>query len=350
MLPMSGYGCFNHEVARVNELLPPRLPSKEADLSEWSVYADYLIERGEPRGELVAREIATSELPTVEELAAIRALATTLCPRERPSTWTLWTLGHADRLMIPYGMSARALVDAAPALRAAETTTTTTLAVVYRASVPTAMWRTLFARMPRGCARVEVSPMDESTNAAQLERFVACLPNTVRELALSHFAPGALAVLATDRFDLVELTGWIDDPRAREEATAALAQTSRMRLRTWTEPQRSPPHPRLELGRPGDGIVELTQRRVALPRWTVADLDAIYGYLPIRTRLAGVYPELHGFPRGKGRILRERKLAEGVIARTPAGWQLGRADGSAIALEPGATGAMFDEPFTFRTR
>ncbi len=47
----------------------PAFPTSEADLADWSVYADFLQTRGDPRGELIAREMSRwTVLPPTNEL------------------------------------------------------------------------------------------------------------------------------------------------------------------------------------------------------------------------------------------------------------------------------------------
>jgi uncharacterized protein (TIGR02996 family) len=53
---------------------PGRLPTNASELDEWSVYADYLQTRGDPRGELIAYELALPEVPEPPALRAFHAL------------------------------------------------------------------------------------------------------------------------------------------------------------------------------------------------------------------------------------------------------------------------------------
>ena len=56
---------------------PDHLPRCEADLDEWSVYADALLVSGDPLGEWIARDLALSPAPTDEERALLAGVGRT---------------------------------------------------------------------------------------------------------------------------------------------------------------------------------------------------------------------------------------------------------------------------------
>ena len=47
--------------------VPAHLPTREADLADWSVYADQLLAEGHPLGELIALDLSLPADPTDEQ-------------------------------------------------------------------------------------------------------------------------------------------------------------------------------------------------------------------------------------------------------------------------------------------
>ena len=78
---------------------PARLPATAEDLDAWAVYADHLMTIADPRGELIALELALPAECTRAQVADLHALAAPRC-RLGGKTPIGWCLGHARTLFV----------------------------------------------------------------------------------------------------------------------------------------------------------------------------------------------------------------------------------------------------------
>ena len=279
---------------------PARLPATEADLAAWSVYADHLMTLGDPRGEAMALELALpAEVPRVA-LARWHALAKPRYGRGG-ATPIGWCLGHARTLAIAcarpaqghryVGPTVGALAHAADVLARPQGRLVEELAIEYAAGEHGAAWRRLFAALPRTCRRV-VLGMPPGAHTAEIAELVALLPAHVRELALARrLGPQGSNTLVpvTARFDLVDLSHAFLEPRQLAALRTRLEVTPGVSVRVANLGPALLGAPRCTLGAPGDAaVVDVAARQAsALPRWTLVELQARYGHVPVRTQLAG---------------------------------------------------------------
>lgn len=289
---------------------PDRLPVSEDDLGEWSVYADYLLTRGDPRGELLALELSLPASLDRAQVAAFHAVARRQYRRSLATPMT-WCLGHIRTLDIPSlrlravgaafdGPSPSQLTRVRDLLRSPAGRLVERLSISYEPQAWRAHWRRLFAALPPTCQTVCVGMRMFDPRPAAMEDLIAMLPPHVRTLELMLAAPyrpdvAVSAVAMRGPFDAVVLH--TADPallqRLSEVATAAtihvLAISRDRPLLGWV------------LGREGDAAVasDTTARVLARPSWL--ELQDRFGPMPIRTQLARVLPEKYlPSPRWEG--------------------------------------------------
>src|SRR5262245_27456303 len=178
---------------------PRRLPTTREELDEWSVYADWLLTRGDPRGEAIARELAVDDDPTDDVRGRYGDSG--------DGNFELsYTLRHLRGLTIPremYSVSPVTLDRAHARLQMEDAALVEELALPIEPEHARHVER-VFAALPETCVRVAVdlcSPIDEAT----ARDLLAALPAHVREIAIASSGP------RLRRVGLTGLTAWIDD-------------------------------------------------------------------------------------------------------------------------------------------
>jgi hypothetical protein len=280
---------------------PARLPETEADLAEWSVYIDWLLQRGDRRGDLLALELALPADPTLQALGAWRGMARHVY-RDRPTTPIGWCLGHVRTLGLgtPLGappISRSILGNAHGLMRSEPGWRVEHLEVLVDPDDDRRPWRRLFAGLPASCRRVTFKFTQWS--AAWVAELIDLLPESVRELEVSpqHVRVEASGVPRTsigDRFDVVGFGGTVIDPPLAEEIADALSRSHAVKVRvsSFAAPL---PWDRCLLGGSGDGALLQPDLRAGfmLPRWTLLTLQRRFGPVPVRAQLAATLPEDH---------------------------------------------------------
>ena len=307
---------------------PARLPASEADLAEWSVYVDWLLERGERRGELLARELALPSAPEPESLQAWLALARR--PYHEPRAMPIaWCLGHARTLEIvpprrymihPAAPPDSAISNARAFLQAAPGSRLEALRVLIEPD-DLRPWRRLFAVLPASCRRVTLGLTAWPDERAAAE-IVGMLPASVRELELrpERWAAASAPLLAAfvdDRFELVGIGDVGIDAALGGQLAAALARSHAVRLRVSRFEAAPLPWERCVLGRPGDAaLLEPDRRRgLLLPRWSLLALQRRFGPVPVRAQLAARLPEGYELSVHGGFILTRSSSCPKLVRR-----------------------------------
>lgn len=283
---------------------PATFPADEADLAEWAVYADDLLTRGDPRGELLAHELALPAAPEREAVAAFQALASRFC-RQGGHAPIGWCLGHARTLTIvgwqprfkgPAAVDAGTLANVHQLLLRPIGARLEQLGCVYTPREEPKAWRRVFSALPATCRRVSVTPIGEWSES-DVDELVAWLPATVDELAimLPRVATRAhVARFVTDRFAVIELEQVRPDSVLEPQVAAAFAATRTLRLRVdQLDLARRIASDRCRVGSlSAAGLV--TSRGIGiLEPWSLLELQGRYGLVPVRAQRARLLPEDH---------------------------------------------------------
>jgi len=221
----------------------PAFPASEADLDEWVVYADWLQIKGDPRGELIARELALPPIVPRDQLAEFQRLATRFCRQQRAARFG-HCLGHIRTVALPAVMQWTTwsmaddgtLANVRDLLVSRRGARVEQLTLAWRPAGHDST-RKVLAAVPASCRRVVVNPLEEIT-PADIARVNADVPPHVRELAFIDY-------------------------RFRTTAVRAVPE------------------------RGGDALVdEQTGFALRIQRWELLELEQLYGILPVRTQLA----------------------------------------------------------------
>jgi len=294
---------------------PEHLPRTEADLEDWSVYADYLQTRDDPRGEAIALDVALPVGPTPEQLATFH-LAMRPFVRRREESPVAWCVAHARTLSISKGIPK--LLDeaieflAAPASRLLEQ-----LNLAFSPSIDLARVDRLFAALPPTCRRVVLEPIDPARTAP--DDLVARLPPHIREIAVTNdplyrYAPEFVLRLISDRFDVVDLSRLACSREHFDLIAARTGETRSVTVRVQSH-VRANIYRRCVLGRPHDAAVVDRTENIAtvVPRWSWLRLQDRFGTLGVRTQLARAFTERHGelVRRGDTWTIHDQPIADG---------------------------------------
>jgi len=284
---------------------PDHLPQCEADLEDWSVYADALLTAGHPRGEWIARDLAVPATPTDEQRATLAEFGQSSRVR---GVELVWSLGHIKHLVIapeqrrPLGRDRIGAPSAASIEYAIELMQRATGRLVEHVEVPAiaiadrASWQRLFAAIPPTCAKL-TAYMDRP-RTHEVDDLLPLIPAHVRTLVLPTrpfrmHQEQVIRCIASGRFDELDLTDapWPAD--ALDEIEEAIARSA-VRLRVGMFDQRVR-HARVVLGGDGEGAIVLRaiRRAVVLPRWAPYELQAVLGVIGIREWLARTHPETY---------------------------------------------------------
>jgi uncharacterized protein (TIGR02996 family) len=294
---------------------PARLPITQAELDEWSVYADWLQSRGDPRGEQIALELALPEAPEPAALEAFQARAAAAVP-EREGVVPTLALGYLQALTVArasgtYTVEAGALEHARAILAAEAGALVEEVDLAFDPGKHLRVVQALLAALPPTCRRLGLDLCGPISDAAARE-LAAHLPPHVRELALRAYgfrlARIGLTGMLTwidDWFDAVEVRfkrstfgvalGHLEVDRAQLAERAGQARHVRQQ---WTAIDAPFPPGRVEVGRPGEAALVDLRRRCAIalsrPHAVEHGEDAAPAPLPIRALRAGRPREGHG--------------------------------------------------------
>ncbi len=309
----------------------PALPRNEADLDEWSVYADELQSRGDPRGELIARDLALPASPGARQLAAFHELARRLCTQQK-RTWIGWCLGHARTMRLVPGAAGRerhhptpdaVLANAAAQLRQPVMSRLEALAISFAPSSRMQLWQQLFEALPASCTRLDVQ-LANRWDGDNPDELLALVPPTVRELGLHIDTEFVLAAGAfvSDRFAVVDLTSTGLDRAMGEVFAYALAGTHEVELRVGTLGEALALGTRARVGTPDDAGVIYDDGCERLPRWSLERLQDRYGVIGVRAQLARVVPEGYAFTVMPNVLWTDLASAGAHLVRRGARWTL----------------------------
>lgn len=267
---------------------PDRLPTSEADLDEWSVYADALLAAGDPRGEALALELGLPAEPSDEQLAAFQAVAGRVPTRSKITALT-WSLGHVAALEIGGRHQSAFASDAVRtvAQRLVEEPRFQLLqSFGIWSPVNDREWVLAIGRLPPTCTRVMTRSLGDIA--------FGVLPPTVSEIDLESLEggrPGAFGPLLDGRAATIGLP-WLRTGDV-EVLADLLDRAPAVRLRMSAFDARLPGD-RCILGRPGDAALVAPGRVEAVfPRWTAQRHQDGRGVLPVRMQLAARLPEHH---------------------------------------------------------
>lgn len=265
-------------------------PSGFSDLEHWSVYADYLIDEGDRRGELIAMELSLPSTASRLELAKFKQLHERTL-RRRETFHIGHALAHAREVALPESYvrmggrvppSTSALASLTDLLASDAFALVERLQVVYAPSSDS-HWERLFAAVP---ATVEVLSLDllghmDNADVHRVRDLVRA-----RHVVVVREAFGAdAAPFVDDRFETVEVE------RASPAVLEAFGKTSRVRLlvRDGAIPTDA------RIGYAGLASLRGSHRARAFHAWGALALELHYGPVPIRAQLAGDLAEWHQF-------------------------------------------------------
>ncbi|HWO22559.1 MAG TPA: hypothetical protein VNO30_27560 [Kofleriaceae bacterium] len=294
---------------------PARLPITQDELDEWSVYADWLQSRGDPRGERIALELALPAAPAPAALAAFQARGATAVPAGEGIVPTL-ALGYIQALTVArasgtYTVEAEALERARALLVTEAGALVEEVDFAFDPGKHLRAAGALLAALPPTCRRLGLDLCGPISDDAAAE-LAAHLPPHVRELALRAYGVRLARIGLTgmltwidDRFDAVEVRfkrstfdvalGHLQVDRARLAERAGQARHVRQR---WTAIDAPFPPGRVEVGRPGEAALVDLRRRFAIalsrPGAVEHGEDRAPPPLPIRALRAGHSREGHG--------------------------------------------------------
>ncbi|MFT3691816.1 MAG: hypothetical protein QM831_01660 [Kofleriaceae bacterium] len=288
--------------------LPAHLPRSEADLADWSVYADELLREGDPLGELIALDLS---LPRPDE--AFRSLAAQHCWNMRDGLDASWTLGFIRELTLSSDQMPRIVPDENTfdrvrnlfVDRIGSRMDTLMIPLGGGSGVRPTVARILPA-LPATCRTVFVTVW--GTGPIDLVPIVDALPETVREFVVLTTQLAHIDAVISDRFDQVRLMFVGGMPWAAIEA--ALARTSRVVLRLH-DAQRD---------RFGNRVVTVADTGFVTTShhiWSCNDhsqlyLQRVHGVTPARAQLHHTLAELHEvMPRVKLTRIGDRWTRDG---------------------------------------
>ena len=273
--------------------VPATFPRDDAELADWSVYADELMLEGDRLGELIAHDLATPANPSDEQLKRFAA-NTQRCWRARKTLDAGWALGHV-RELAAWGQPRKMMrrmgtdpIDDGTLARLHDILCTPALARLEKITVATAwepkppLLRRALAALPASCtsARIAGNSLDRPSTMLDL------LPAHVTRLAVDVRRLNDVAQLVDDRFEEIELPR-IED-RDAPAIARALAATSRVRIAVALVVLRD--GERVVL-RAGAGFIQTNPRRVVtLGEPSLCAVQRHYGVVPIRAQLARALP------------------------------------------------------------
>jgi hypothetical protein len=230
----------------------PAFPATEADLAEWAVYADWLLMRGDQRGELITYELSLPAVVTREQRAEFHTHAQRVC-RQRDRVKLGFCLGHIrtiDVLRMRVKMGGddgpdRGTLANVTDLLAGDAARVECLALAWWPGKHPHHIRRLLAALPKSCRRLELHPLANFSVDA-VEWLQGTVPAHVREVA---FVGGR---------GFSELRA-----QPRRAALVDIVRTYRMPI--W--------------------------------RWGLIELQSKYGIVPVRAQLTRALAETFQLPR-----------------------------------------------------
>jgi len=286
---------------------PLRFPSTEDELGEWSVYADWLLTRGVPLGDLIARELSLAAMPERDPLQAFHSAGRRLARAHR---WFAvgWCLGHARTLTLTGGRQIKlgglqsireALIDAYNFLRTPAAARLEAFTGPYQPRDEPRRWRRLLSALPATCTKICIEIEGGELIEDDALDLLANLPTSARRLSLDsrrgRIGPAALTAFLSDRFEVLDLSDHHVPAEARAELRDALARTRSLQLRVADLPTAGIDRARCRIGRdPAAALIEHRSGHVAaIARWPLLRAQRRYGLVPARTQIAGLLPEDH---------------------------------------------------------
>jgi hypothetical protein len=281
---------------------PPPFPTRGADLAAWWAHADRIMPAAPRLGALIAGELALPAAPDRAQLHAFHQAARPRCAARQ--SYVGWCLGHARSLTL-FGRgrsllpSAGALANAYDFMRRPVGARLESLYSAYRFPVDRGTWRRLWSALPSTCTHVTLH-LDPRSDTGLEDELLEHLPASVRTLQLfEHLGrwrerPIALPRFVSDRFDVVDLTGFRAGEAQEDGLAAALSATRKVALRVAMDVTRIPMD-RRQLVPPGAAALvgQIRRRLVALERWSLLARQRRYGVIPVQAQIAGTLPEWH---------------------------------------------------------
>lgn len=230
----------------------PAFPQTEAELADWAVYADWLLTRGDRRGELITYELQLPPVLERAQRAEFHAHAQQVCRQQRERVKFGFCLGHIRTIDLQR-MRVKMGGDEGPD-RGTLANVTDLLAGDARIERLTLAWRPgqhphhlrrLLAALPTSCRRVEVHPIT-ALSPDGADWLNGHVPAHVREVAL------------VGGRGFTEL-------RAQPQRAALVDIRGSHRMPIW--------------------------------RWTLLELQAKYGIVPVRAQLTRALAETFQLPR-----------------------------------------------------
>ena len=280
---------------------PPRFPTSEAELADWSVYADWLPTAGDRRGELIARDLALPSMPDTEQLRMFHSIARSMC-RERDTTFVGWTLGHARTMQVTWPYPARemnhgTLANARDFLRSPVAARLEWFASDAPRPTDVSAWARVATALPVSCTHVAFQT-DSNRNPVELGPAIECLPETVRRISvfarrsrLAHWS------WVSDRFDEIDVGNLVVVADVHAVLARALDSSPKVQLRARHADERlTRGHDPLDWRRyrfadPGEiALVRAGRVRVGRRPDLVA-LQRRFGPIGVRAQLARTVPE-----------------------------------------------------------
>ncbi len=323
----------------------PPLPSTVAELDQWSVYADALLERADPFGDFLRLDLALPASPTTSELDAFHAVTVRRC-RDRLFASSEWLLGMARTLIVradvrrrvmsrtvpPLWAGPEALADAADLVRRPHFARLEALRIALASPSLGRFWTRLVNRLPPSCRRLELDT--RLFNPDELQAVATQLPDRFSELRLTSFSDAVLERLGP-RLTTLELACAVEEAELRR--LDRLAPRCEVIVHgVATDACLS--SPRVRLGRPGDGVFTSPETGAAcvLSRTTLDVLQRSFGVVGARAQLSRTVPEawwLRTVPVGVG-LEAAPGLGSSDVMRHPDGsWTISSARNANTRIE-----------------
>ena len=280
---------------------PARLPTTEAELADWSVYADQLQQEGEPLGEMIAFDLSQPAHPTPEAIAEYQAQFAKRCWTHRQTVEVVWTLGYArsfgfrrDPKKMSPTIDEGTLANARDFLRSEAAGLLEELVLIFSGS--SRPMERMLAALPATCTHVRV--FDRWRNEHHLVEMITALPRQVTHVALTTIpalSPESARILVDDRFEQVTIQRADHAP-----LETALHSTERVRVELGVVSGRLE-HPRcVWAGAANAGLVDIAARRAnAMHRMSTFTTQRRYGLVPIRAQLERFVAEPNDFLLGQ---------------------------------------------------
>lgn len=317
---------------------PGAFPKSVGELDLWRVWADQLLEQGDPRAEVISLDLSLGDAPTRDLLSAFRqrTARTLKAPRDID---VAWTLGHARTVaLLPRARTRRGGIEF-PSWRPGASAELLSLLsderFAWLESFATAVregglprdWHPMMAALPKRCGwlDLEVQGAFSEQVAAPL---IDTLPSQIVNLRLRPVMGARVAPFFHPRFEWVDLRSMRLSVGLAAELRAA--QGPRFRLGSVVDRQALKGlEGRAEVGGPDDALFvhEKTGAVALVERSPLFELQKRYGVVGIRSQLRRSLPEPFGIISTPDALMVAGWVGSHLVRQPDGSWTV-RAEGS----------------------